>query len=81
MLEPMMTAQEVAELLGISPDTVYRLKGKPDGIPAYRVGRCLRFKRAEVEAYIAGQAVKEYKAPFRRKKDRIDYRPGMKVVS
>lgn len=81
MLESMMTVREVAELLGISADTVYRLKGKPDGIPAYKVGGRLRFQRAEVEAYVAGQAVKADKVPFREKKDRLNYRPGMKVVS
>lgn len=45
MLESMMTVREVAELLGISADTIYRLKDRPDGIPAYKVGVGLRFKR------------------------------------
>ena len=30
-----MTTQQVAELLGVSADTVYRLKEKPDGLRAY----------------------------------------------
>ena len=45
----MMTTQQVAELLGVSADTVYRLKEKPDGLRAYRVGHSLRFRRDEVE--------------------------------
>ena len=43
-----MTTQQVAELLGVSADTVYRLKEKPDGLRAYRVGHSLRFRRDEL---------------------------------
>ena len=51
-----MTTQQVAELLGVSADTVYRLKEKPDGLRAYRVGHSLRFRRDEVETYLAWTA-------------------------
>lgn len=80
MHEPMMTATEVAELLGVSVYTVHRLKSKPGGIPAYKVGGSVRFKRDEVEAYIKGQAVKpvEKAEPFI--KGHFRYVPGMKVV-
>ena len=80
MLEPMMTANEVAEMLVVSLNHLYCLCNKPDGIPAYRIGRRLRFKRDEVEAYIRQQAVKPaVKAePF--VKGRFRYVPGMKVV-
>lgn len=80
MLEPMMTVREVAQLLGISADTVYRLKDRPGGIPVYKVGGRLRFKRPEVEAYITEQAVKTDKATIRTAKNRFHYRPGMRVV-
>lgn len=77
----MITVREVAERLGVSEDTVYRLKDKPDGIPAYRVGRSIRFFPEEVDAYINAQgvkpAVKEERLPNMR---RFQYVPGMKVV-
>lgn len=81
MTEPMITARQVAEMLGVSIYTVYRLKDKPGGLPAYKVARCIRFKPAEVEAYIAAQTVelaaKKDQLPSIR---RFKYVPGMKVV-
>ncbi len=44
-------SKETAELLGISLRTTYRLVD--DGqLPAYQIGRVIRFKRDEVEAFI-----------------------------
>ena len=80
MLEPMITANEVAAMLGVSVYTIHRLKSKPGGIPAYKVGGCVRFKRAEVEAYIAAQAVKPVEKPEPFIKGHFHYVPGMKVV-
>lgn len=44
----MLTASEVARLLGLKPRTVYAL-----GLPCYRFGRAVRFDPADVEAYRA----------------------------
>ena len=54
----MLTAQDLAERFGVSIYTIYRLTTKPNGLPGYRVGRCIRFKEDEVERYLAAQAVK-----------------------
>lgn len=80
MNEPMITAHQVADMLGVSIYTVYRLKDKPNGLPAYKVAGCIRFRRAEVEAYVSSQAIKaaEQHEPF--VKTRFRYTPGMKVV-
>ncbi len=44
-------SKETAEVLGISLRTIYRLVD--DGqLPAYQIGRVIRFKRDEVEAFI-----------------------------
>lgn len=81
MREPMISVQDVAERLGVSVCTVYRLKDRPDGLPAYRVAGCIRFRPDEVDAYIERQAVKpavkEGPMPGMR---RFRYTPGMKVV-
>lgn len=81
MIRPMITVSDVARILGVSEDTVYRLKDKPDGIPAYRLGRSIRFRPEEVEAYIAARGVKpvvkEERMPNMK---RFKYVPGMKVV-
>lgn len=81
MQEPMMTTQDVAELLGVSIYTVYRLKDKPDGLTAYQVGRCIRFKRCEVEEYLSKHIVEP--VVYKSGKPggvRFRYVPGMRVV-
>ena len=49
-----MTVPQVAEYLHTCTETIYRVvkKGK---IPALRVGRDLRFRRSELEAWMAQQ--------------------------
>lgn len=81
MTESMLSVQQVAAQLGVSIYTIYRLKDKQGGLPAYKVGSCVRFKPSEVEAYIAAQAVKPAvkETPFPGMR-RFQYVPGMKVV-
>lgn len=51
-----LSVDEIAEYLGISKDTVYTwISGK--GLPAHRIGRFWKFKRAEVDEWVhSGQA-------------------------
>ena len=48
-----MTVSEVAEYLRVNPQTVYR-KAKSGELPAVRIGRAIRFRRAELDAWIKG---------------------------
>ena len=48
----MITATELAEMLHLSVDSVYRIVRK-GGLPAYRTGRTIRFLASEVEAALA----------------------------
>lgn len=43
--------EEVASHLGVANDSVYRWVDKR-GLPAYRVGRLLRFKLSEVDQWV-----------------------------
>lgn len=80
-METLLTVREVAQLLGVSMDNIYRLKDKPDGLRAYRVGnRCLRFRPSEVEAYLEARRVKPVVKAERPSIRRFQYVPGMKVV-
>lgn len=81
-MEPLLTTKEVAQLLHVSISTVYRLKDQLDGLPAYRVSGALRFKLADVEAYLERQAV-EPVTPRQDRPGQVHFRyvPGMKVVS
>lgn len=49
--EPLVTASEVAEYLHCSVSTVRRLAAKGK-IPHYRLGKIVRFRRSEVDAWL-----------------------------
>lgn len=52
MTDRLLTAREVAEWLGLSPETVLR-KWRAGEIPGYRLGsNVLRFKERELEAWL-----------------------------
>jgi excisionase family DNA binding protein len=52
----LLTAREVAEAMRVSTMTVYRLI-KAGDLPAIRVGKHLRIRRAELEAYLDARTV------------------------
>lgn len=79
-MSTMLTVQEVAAQLGVSPAFVYRIKDRPDGIRAYRVGRCVRFKPEDVDAYLTAQTIQPIQPQQSYCKTRFRYTPGMKVV-
>ena len=80
MQKSMMSAKEVAELLNISVYTVYRLKDKSDGLKAYKVGGCVRFKRSDVDDYLTRCTVAPVASQKPLPRTRFKYVPGMKVV-
>ena len=49
--ERLLTASEVAELLGFSPATIVDW-AEADKIPSYKLGGRLRFRSSEVEAWL-----------------------------
>ena len=51
MLSDVMTVTEVAEYLRVNPQTVYR-KAKAGELPAVRIGRAIRFRKAELEEWM-----------------------------
>lgn len=52
---PLMSPDEVAEYLNISIDTIYAWRYRLSGPPCMKVGRHLRFHKAEVDAWLAKQ--------------------------
>ncbi|MDK1348011.1 helix-turn-helix domain-containing protein [Streptomyces sp. 378] len=52
---PLATAQEVAEYLGVPVATVYNWKYRGDGPKFIKVGRHLRARWEDVEAYLEQQ--------------------------
>ncbi|MBA3400504.1 MAG: helix-turn-helix domain-containing protein [Actinobacteria bacterium] len=54
MISRMLTTREVAEFLGVSPETVLR-RYRAGELPGYRIAsNVLRFRQDEVEAWLEG---------------------------
>jgi excisionase family DNA binding protein len=51
MTERLLTAAEVADLVGVSPDTVIDWH-EARKIPSFKVGRAVRFRRDEIDAWL-----------------------------
>lgn len=54
-LEPLLTAQDVADYLGVPVATLYTWRYRGDGPPGFRVGRHLRYRWDDVEEWITRQ--------------------------
>lgn len=53
-LQPLLSTESVSEILGVSPGTIRALVADK-GLPAVRIGRILRFKPADVDAWLDTQ--------------------------
>ena len=53
--ERLWTAEDVAAFLGLHPQTVYA-KSRAGEIPSHKIGRSLRFRPSEVQAWVEEQA-------------------------
>jgi excisionase family DNA binding protein len=49
--ERLVTARELAEQLGLSPSTVLDMWERGE-LPAFKIGRAVRFRPSEVEAWL-----------------------------
>ena len=54
-LEPLISAQELAEYLDVPVATLYAWRYRRQGPPGLRVGRHLRYRRIDVNEWISGQ--------------------------
>lgn len=48
----LMTAQQVARLLGVSTETLRKWRAKRKCLPFVRVGRYIRYRAADVAAFV-----------------------------
>jgi excisionase family DNA binding protein len=52
VVEPVLLLSELAARLGVSAQTLYDLRSQGRGPTGFRVGRQLRFRRSEIEAWL-----------------------------
>jgi predicted DNA-binding transcriptional regulator AlpA len=54
-LEPLLSPEDLSDLLRIPVETLYQWRRQRIGPPAFRVGRHLRYEPAEVRTWIQAQ--------------------------
>jgi excisionase family DNA binding protein len=56
--EPILTAEQVSEILQLKPSTIYELTRRRNArpLPAHKAGKFLRFRRSEIECWLDGKA-------------------------
>ena len=60
--DELLSPTELAEALGISVRTIYNWRVRKVGPPGLKVGRHVRYRKADVESWLAAQAAKEQAA-------------------
>jgi excisionase family DNA binding protein len=53
---PLATPEQVSEFLGVPVETLYQWRYRKVGPPASKVGRHLRYRWSDVEAYVDANA-------------------------
>jgi excisionase family DNA binding protein len=48
----LMTVEDLAEYLGLPTATIYKQRSEGTGPPGYRVGKFVRWRRSEVDAWL-----------------------------
>lgn len=81
MNEKLLSANELAQLWGVSVYTIHRLANQRNGLKACKIGRLTRFRPSDVEAYLATNEIKPPEKDRGFACQRFTYKPGMKVVS
>lgn len=60
-MQKLLTTAEVADLLGVKPDTIesWRVRGTGPSLPWVKVGRAVRYRPTDVERVVA-QGVQQH---------------------
>jgi excisionase family DNA binding protein len=59
MTDQLMTVEQVADYLNVPAKTLYRWRTRHKGPPGARVGRYVRYRKADVEAWVNRQASRQ----------------------
>lgn len=51
-VEPLWSVHDVAAYLSVPVGTLYKWRGSQYGPPGFRIGKYLRYRRADVEAWL-----------------------------
>ncbi len=54
-LEPLLSAQDLAQFLHVPIATIYAWRYRRQGPPGFRVGRHLRYRQSDLERWITKQ--------------------------
>jgi excisionase family DNA binding protein len=68
VLPDLLTPEEVAEITGLSRETLAQWRSQKRGIPYLKIGRAVRYDSIEVQAYLEGCRVSVSDPRERRRK-------------
>jgi excisionase family DNA binding protein len=68
VLQELLTSEEVAEITGLSIETLAQWRSQKRGIPYLKIGRAVRYDPAEVQSYLEGCRVSVSDPRERRRK-------------
>jgi excisionase family DNA binding protein len=68
VLQELLTSEEVAEITGLSNETLAQWRSQKRGIPYLKIGRAVRYDPAEVQSYLEGCRVSVSDPRERRRK-------------
>lgn len=51
---PLLSAEQVSELTGLSPETLAQWRSQRRGIPYLKIGRAVRYHPEDINAYLRG---------------------------
>ena len=54
--EEFLSPEGLADFLGLPVGTIYGWRYRGEGPPGYKIGRHVRYRRTDVEKWLAGQA-------------------------
>ena len=54
-LDPLLTAQQLAEYLEVPPATLYAWRYRREGPQGFRAGRHLRYRKSDIDQWINDQ--------------------------
>lgn len=56
MIERLMSLSDLSDMLSVPVTTLYQWRHRGEGPPGYRVGRHVRYRRSDVEAWLETRA-------------------------
>jgi excisionase family DNA binding protein len=80
-LDPLLSAQQLADYLDVPLATLYAWRHRRQGPPGFRAGRHLRYRKSDIDQWINGQVEDSARLSFANEPEPIRSRAHSSVKS